>query len=346
MEDKMSAVRLGVFIFLGGVLLILIIFLIGNKEGMFASTFKVKAYYTDIQGLRKGATARLGGISIGSVSDINISAEHAGKVEVELRLSSDIRKFIREDSKADIETEGLVGNKVVVITMGTLAANEIKNGGVIQSIEPISFGAIIDETKGIMTYTKNVTSNLADIVQKVNQGEGSIGKLVNNDEFYQNANKLVVSADKSLSLITSRLDTLSYFITSLGNGVQYVVRDIDKVVVGVDTLVSNINQGKGLLGTLISKKSGYDTSIAKTLDNVVKMTEDAKLGASRFAEDMEALKRNWLFKGYFEQRGYYDKSEYEKQLDDYLNEINDRIKVLDQKISTLKKLEEKTDSQK
>ncbi len=342
MENKMSAFRLGLFVFLGSMLVIITIFLIGNKEGLFASTFKVQAYFNNIEGLRKGAAVRLSGINVGSVADIKISPDVSGKVVVVMRLSSDVKQFIREDSKASIENEGLVGNKVVVLKIGTVTAKEVEDGGTILSVEPLGFGAILEETQGIMNYTKDMTSNLADIIKKVNEGEGSIGKLINDDALYQNTNKLILSADKSLYSITSRLDTLGSFITTLGLGVKSVVKNVDNVVVDIDTVISNINQGKGLLGTLISEKNRYDTSITSVLNNLVQITEETKTGAARFAENMEALKRNWLFKSYFEQRGYYDKTEYEKQLDSYLNEINERIKILDQRISTLKKLESKT----
>jgi phospholipid/cholesterol/gamma-HCH transport system substrate-binding protein len=346
MNSKISALRLGIFIFLGSILLIVTVFLIGNKEGMFAPTFKVKVYFSNIEGLRNGAPVRLSGINVGSVSNIKIASDSAGKVEVTLRLSSDVKQFIRGDSKASIETEGLVGNKVVVLRMGTVSSKEVEDGGIVQGVEPLGFGAIIEETQGIMTYTKDMTSNLAEIIRKVNEGEGSIGKLINDDALYNNTNNLIVSADRSLSSIADRLDTLGSFITNLGLGVKSVVQNVDKVVIDIDTVISNINQGKGLLGTLISESSGYDSSISSVLINLVKITEETKLGAIRFAENMEALKRNWLFKSYFEQRGYYDKTEYEKQLDNYMNEVNERIKVLDQRISTLKKLENKVGTDK
>jgi len=108
MLKKLSGAKLGIFIFLGSALLILGIFVLGNKEALFKSTFTVKAYFQNVEGLRNGAPVRLSGVDVGAVKSIIIIGEKAGNVEVTLRLLSDVKKFIRKDTKAGIETEGLV----------------------------------------------------------------------------------------------------------------------------------------------------------------------------------------------------------------------------------------------
>lgn len=346
MENKSSAIRLGIFIFIGLVLIIITVFLIGNKESLFSSTFTVKAYFNSIEGLRKGASVRLSGINVGSVSDIKISSDTSGKVQVEMNLVSEISQFIKTDTKASIETEGLVGNKVVVLKVGSASAAAVQDGGTIQGVDPLGFAQIIEETKGTLEYTKEMTKNLAEIVGKVNRGEGSIGKLINADDLYNNTNQLIVSADKSLSSITTRLDSLANIVNALGFGVEKVVKNVDRVVIDIDTVVAKINRGEGLLGTLISGKSGLDTNLYNVLNNTIKITEDAKLGMARFSENMEALKRNWLFKSYFEQRGYYDKTDYENKVDKTLDAINSRLKILDDRIDLLKKAESKLKKEK
>ena len=82
-----------------------------------------------------------------------------------------------------------------------------------------------------------------------------------------------------------------------------------------------------------------DKGFANVLGDLVKITEHTKSGAEKFEENMEALKRNWLFKNYYEQRGYYNKTDYEKELDASISQINERIKMLDDRIETMKKLQ-------
>lgn len=341
MEKKMSTVRLGIFIFIGAVLLISAIMLIGNKESMFTPTFDVYTHFENIEGLRSGASVRLSGIGVGSVSEIKIDPNTAGKVIIKMRLNTDIQKFIKTDSKASIETEGLVGNKVVVIRVGSANSPEVKNGGFIQSIEPLGFAAIIAETQGIMAYTKEMTKNLSEIVAKVNEGEGSIGKLLNKDDLYLNSNRLIITADNSLRSISSKLDTLTYIINTMGSSAQSILVTADSVVVRVDDLLARIQRGEGLIGALTDDKSKITGQVTEVFQNLIKITEETKAGAEKFTENMEALKRNWLFKSYFEERGYYDKTDYEKKLDMYIEQINLRLFRLDEKINELKELEKK-----
>ncbi len=340
MAKNMSAFRLGIFVFIGLILIVLAIFLVGQKSSLFSSTFTVKAYFHDIQGLRSGATVRLSGIDVGSVSSVQIVNDTTGRVEVKMSLQTDIKRFIRTDTKAAIETEGLVGNKVVVLEIGSSSADEVKNGGVIQSKEPLSFSAIIEETQGIMQYTKKMTKNLSEIISRVNKGEGTIGKIFVDDELYNQAAHLTKTADRSLTSITNELNQVTDLFDRLGKGVEKVVGNINSVVIQMDSVITGVKQGKGVIGALLVDKSPYDSAFAETVSNVQKTAADARLAASRLAENMEALKHNWLFKSYFENRGYWDKAEYEDEISSKIKLLDEKIKTLDNRIEALKKLKE------
>jgi len=342
MSKKVSAVKIGVFVFLGIAVLVLAIFLIGDKQALFSSTFTVKAYFDDIQGLKNGASVRFGGIDVGSVSDVAILNDTSGRVEVTMDILTDIKRFIRTDTKATIETEGLVGNKVVILTMGSASADHVKDGGAIQSKEPIGFSAIIEETQGIMEYTKKMTKELAEITARVNRGEGTIGKIFVDEELYNKANRLTERADESLVAITKELDNVTELFDRLGKGIETVVSNVDNVVTEVDTLISGVREGKGVFGSLLVEGSKYDTLISTAVRNFSLTANDTRLAASRLAENMEALKHNWLFKSYFEDRGYWNKAEYEDELDSKLEELNGKIKILDERIEALKLLQDRT----
>lgn len=339
MANKTSNIRIGLFIIVGLTILVVTIFLLGEKSELFRSTFDVKAYFKDIQGLRSGSIVRLSGIDVGSVKRIQIVSDTTGRVEVTMKLISNIHRFIKTDTKASIETEGLVGNKVVVLKVGSSGADEVPNGGIIKAEEPLGFSAILVETQGIMQYTKEMTKNLAEIVGRVNRGEGSIGKLLKDEQLYNDAKQLTVSADQSLKNITEKVAGVTDLFAELGQGVKLVVGNVDSAVVRIDNILANIQKGKGLAGQMLVDGSKLDSSFTNTLVNVQKTSEDARLAASRLAENMEALKHNWLFKSYFENRGYWDKASYEDDLNSKIKELNEKIKALDDRILTIKKLE-------
>jgi phospholipid/cholesterol/gamma-HCH transport system substrate-binding protein len=257
----------------------------------------------------------LSGIDVGTVESVSIVDDTTGRVEVTLNLVEDIKRFIRTDTQAKIETEGLVGNKVVILEIGTSTADAVSEGGTIKSKEPVSISEIIEETQGIMRYTKEVTKDLSEIVARVNRGEGSIGKLLVDEELYTNATQLTRRADQSLQAITDEVNQLTQVFNRLGAGVETVVANV--VVDG----------------------SRFDSSFTQMVKNITKTSEDAQLAASRLAENMEALKHNWLFKSYFENRGYWDKAEYENEIDAKMEELNQKINMLDQRIETLRSLE-------
>lgn len=339
MDKTLANAKLGIFIFLGSTLLVLGIFLLGNKDQLFASTFTVKTYFENIEGLRNGASVRFGGIDVGAVKEIKIMDDASGRVEVAMRIKTEIKRFIRKNSVASIETEGLVGNKIVMITMGSESFEPISDGGIIQSKEPLGFAAVIEETQGILAFTKEMTKDLSEVMSKINRGEGTIGKILNDEELYNAATKLTKSADQSLTNLTDDLKDVLVLFDKLGSGVENVVTNVNKVVADIDSLMTGVQEGKGLMGSLLTDKGKEAESLNQILENLVQVTEESKLGASRLAENMEALKHNWLFKSYYENRGYWDKAEFEQQIDTKILELNSKIKLLDEKIGELKSLE-------
>lgn len=346
MAQGANNLRLGIFVFLGTVLVVVIVFLVGSKDSLFSDTYTISAYFKTIGGLRNGAPVRLSGITVGSVSTVKFTGDPSGKVEVQMKISEDAMKFLKTSTRATIESEGLVGNQVIVLQIVNDNSEPLKDKGTIIGVDPLGYGAIIDETKSTLENTKELTRAMAEIMQKVNEGDGTIGRLINDDDLYQSTIDLMKSAEKSLGAISTKLDTAALVINSMITGVESVVRNVDNIVGKVDQIVVDVNSGKGLLGQLIKDSSTVANQLGAVLSNVVSITEDTRLGTARFAENMEALKRNWLFKSYFEQRGYYDKPGYEKELDDYLKQINNRIRMLDERIETLKNLEKTTQPQK
>jgi len=340
MLKQLEGARLGIFIFLGTVLMVLAIFLLGSKEKLFTSTIEIKAYFSQIEGLKSGAPVRLSGYDIGSVSSVSFANDASAKVEVKMRIVNDLKHLIRIDSEASIETEGLVGKKIVAITPGSKDAAEVASGGVIRSKTPMNIAKIIEETESVMGYMKDLTKDFSEIFAKVNQGKGSIGKLVNDEQLYKSAVSVTQSADRSMNTITKRLDEISDIIVNTSSSLKSIVGNVDATIIDLRNLLSNIKNGEGVLGKLISDKKMAD-SVSSVVRNLVKISDQTRIATSSLAENMEALKHNWLFKNYFEERGYWNQSEYEKAIDLQLTELKKQQQIVDQKMKELKELEER-----
>jgi phospholipid/cholesterol/gamma-HCH transport system substrate-binding protein len=339
MFKHLEGARLGLFIFIGTVLLVFSIFFIGNKEKLFTRTIEIKAYFSQIEGLKVGAPVRLSGYDIGSVSGISFAQnDSTAKIEVKMRIDESLKQFIRIDSEASVETEGLVGKKIITITPGSPNQAEIYQGTTIKSKSPVNVTKIIEQTESVMSNLNELTHNFSGIFAKINQGEGSLGRLVHDDQLYNSAVNITQTGAKSLTTITNRMNDVSDLIINTTSSVKTVVANVDSAIYDIRGLLYKIDKGQGALGQLIADKSIAD-SIKSIINNFVKTSEQTKSATSSLAENMEALKHNWLFKGYFEDRGYWNKENYEKELDSKLNELKKQQDLLDKKMEELKELE-------
>ncbi|MGE5497115.1 MAG: hypothetical protein ACM3Q2_03555, partial [Syntrophothermus sp.] len=188
--------------------------------------------------------------------------------------------------------------------------------------------------------------DFSEIVNKINKGEGTVGKIVNDDELYNSATQLTKSADRSLNTITGRLDDISEVAIKATDDFHKIMGNLNGVIAKIDNIVDNVNQGKGLAGALVTDKGAYSDSLKNMLTNLLSTTEQIKNGAVRFSENMEALKHNWLFKSYFEERGYWDVSEYEKDINGKLAELKEKTRTLDDRIKELRNIENEVGSRK
>jgi phospholipid/cholesterol/gamma-HCH transport system substrate-binding protein len=118
-------IRLGIFISLGMAVFIVGIYFIGERQQMFRNTFRISGVFKDVSGLQPGNNVRLSGINVGTVEDISIVSDTS--IRVEIIVDENTRKFIKKDAVAGIGSEGLMGNKVIVLNPGTGGKKEIEN---------------------------------------------------------------------------------------------------------------------------------------------------------------------------------------------------------------------------
>jgi phospholipid/cholesterol/gamma-HCH transport system substrate-binding protein len=205
--------KIGLFTFVGIAVLAFIIFFIGNKRNLFSSTFGVYGNFKNVNGLNVGNNARFAGINVGVVSAITIINDTT--VRVDLTLNNTVKKFIKADCKLNIGSDGLVGDKLIVITPGGITSNtEIKDGGQLQSIPPFDADKLIAKLTGIVDNAGTLIQNLASITGKVNNGKGSLGKLLNDDKLANNLNATVNQAKTTMANVHKTSATLNEDLTA------------------------------------------------------------------------------------------------------------------------------------
>jgi phospholipid/cholesterol/gamma-HCH transport system substrate-binding protein len=189
------AFRLGLFIVIALLIFAGGVFWIGNKQFLFHSTYRLKAEFQNVAGLNGGAEVRVGGIHEGTVRQIQLPVRPNEKVRVLMDLAGGTRNVIKKDSVATIHSEGLVGDKFVEISFGSEQSPRVSDGDTIQGEPPLQISdllnktnEVLDSTKGAVENVNDTTNNLKSITTKIDQGQGTIGALINNKKIYQNVN--------------------------------------------------------------------------------------------------------------------------------------------------------------
>jgi phospholipid/cholesterol/gamma-HCH transport system substrate-binding protein len=201
-------IKIGLFVLVGLVVIFLGIFLIGSQKSMFNSTFSVYGVFKNVNGLMVGNNVRFAGINVGVVEGINIVSDSA--VRVDLTLNDNVKKFIKKDAKVSIGSDGLMGDKLVVISPGGTTSRDLVEGGdKLVAVNPLDVDKIINKLTRVADNAEELTSNLTDIVRDINQGKGSLGKLLKNDKIAQDLATTVSSAKTTISNANKTTVTLN-----------------------------------------------------------------------------------------------------------------------------------------
>ena len=219
-----STARLGAFVIVALIMFGGMVFLLGDKELLFSSTYKISAPFDNVAGLDEGAPVRAGGVRIGTVKRILLPHQPEGKLTVELQLDSSTREVIKKDSVATIETEGLLGAKYLAVTFGSVEAERVRDGDIIDSRPPVDYGDVakkagemlqtareaIDFSKIAIGNVNDASADLKSITGKIDTGQGTMGALVNDRAMYSNLNATVEQAKAGATSLQENMEALKH----------------------------------------------------------------------------------------------------------------------------------------
>jgi phospholipid/cholesterol/gamma-HCH transport system substrate-binding protein len=188
-------VRLGLFI-IGGVALFLVaLFILGKQKNLFNPVFNLTTQFRNVSGLEVGSNIRFAGITVGTVDNINIINDST--VQVDLLVNKSVQQFIKEDCQATIGSEGIIGDRILVITQGGFESHLVKNGQHIDSKEPVETDAIMASLQVTAENAEIITDQLAEIMIKVNSGRGTLGKLIQDSTIARNIDQTIINLKNS-----------------------------------------------------------------------------------------------------------------------------------------------------
>ncbi|MGO4917967.1 MlaD family protein [Maribacter spongiicola] len=311
-KTKLENLRLGIFVVLGTILLLFAAYLIGNRQNMFSKTFEITAVFKNATGLQNGNNVRFSGINVGTVNGINMINDTT--IQVRMVIQDNMRQHIKKNAIASIGTNGLVGSMLINIIPGLGTSSLISPGDELLSSNKIGTQDMMSTLSITNENAALLTADLLKISKTLTNGQGTLGRLLNDTLMANDLHKTLVNLKNTSHKANSTITHLNDIVGQLnfkesvadilfndtisGEKIKNVIQnlettssEIDEMSKNLNLIISEINHGQGAISYL-AKDSLFVNQLEKSMENIEQGTE-------RFNENMEALKHNFLTRGYF-----------------------------------------------
>jgi len=320
-KSNSQKIQLGIFVIIGTLVFLAAIYFIGNKQNMFGNTSHLKAVFVNVNGLQPGNNVRYAGIDIGTVKEIEMINDTT--ISVHMIIDNKIMEHIKKNAIATISSDGLVGNMIINIIPGKGMAEKVENGDTIQSYSRIGTDSMLETLNVTNENAAMLTADLLKITQEITQGNGTVGLLIRDtlmaqdlkatmsylrqtskgtSESVANLNKLITDLNRKDNVIGTLNDTV------VANRMKKIIinlekssNEIDKVVTNLNATITNVKEGKGAINYLSN-----DPKLVQKIDSTITNINKASI---KLNEDLEALKHNFLFRGYFKKQAKEQKKQ-------------------------------------
>jgi phospholipid/cholesterol/gamma-HCH transport system substrate-binding protein len=309
------AVIVGIFIIIGIAILIAGVFVVGGKRKTFTKTFSVTAIFDNVNGLQTGNNVWFSGVKVGIVKKIEIIKTE--QVEVVMNIEQKSQQFIHKDVKAKIASDGLIGNKIVVIYGGTGQGAVVQEGDMVQVEKPLSTDDMMNTLQENNKNLLSITTDFKLVSRRLAEGQGTVGKLLTDDDLIkqlqataatlQTASANIKTLTSNVSDYTAKLQTkgalandlvtdTSFFKTLQASAlqIQEASRNAKELTNNLKAVSYNLKDSSNVAGVLFNDKAAA-ANLKTTVENL-------QAGTKKFDEDMEALQHNFLFRGFFRKR--------------------------------------------
>ncbi len=285
-------VRLGLFVAAGFVLFGIAIFLIGRQKNLFNPVFSLSTTFYNVSGLQVGNNIRFSGINVGTVDNIKIINDTT--VLVNMLVQKDVQRFIKTDGMVQISSEGIIGDRVLVITQGSAETESVKGGQFLKSVEPIETDAIMASLQVTAENAEVITKELAMVMLKVNSGRGTLGRLIHDSIIAQNINSTISNFQNSSQKFDEMISLSKNDISKIMTSFRTTAGNAEVSTQQLEEIMVKLNTGSGTMSRLIN-----DSTTASNVDETIL---NLKTSTKSLDENLEALKHNFLFRGYFRKK--------------------------------------------
>jgi phospholipid/cholesterol/gamma-HCH transport system substrate-binding protein len=325
----------GLFVVLGTLILLAALYFIGKRQHIFSNNIQLYAVFQNVNGLQLGNNVRYSGINVGTV--INIEMVNNRKIVVEMMIEENTATFIKKDAMASIGSDGLVGSMVINIIPGKKNLQTVISTDTITSYSKISADDMLSTLSITNENAALLTADLLQITGKILEGEGALGALINDSLMTQDIRATLVNLKQTTYGANRLVGSLNYKFSKIDmeeSAVGILLNDtivgnqIRNVFLQLESSSSNISEATKMLNSMVSEMNTAESAfnyltknetLPKTIDSTMLEIKEA---SQKLNENMEALKHNFFFRGYFKKQARIEKRNKKIKEDNEDNEDN------------------------
>jgi len=312
--NGLKALLTGIFVIAGIAILLALVFIIGGKDKTFEKNLTVNAIFNDVGGLAKGSNVWYSGVKVGIVKKVSF-AEHG--VLVSFSIDEDVHSKIRKDTRVKLGSDGLIGNKIVVLYGGTTSSPVVEQGTTLQVENGIGTEEMMATLQSNNKNLLDITNDLKTVSKGLAEGKGTIGKLLNDPTINNTLQAAMTSlrrAGSNAQVLTANLSDFSkklnndgYLLNDLAtdttimaslrrtsNQLNEVAATANVMMHNLNTATARLNDEKGPMGVLLND--------ADAAANMQLILANLQAGTKKLDENMEALQHNIFLRGFFKKR--------------------------------------------
>jgi phospholipid/cholesterol/gamma-HCH transport system substrate-binding protein len=322
MDSNKRMITVGIFVALGILIFVVAVLTLGGQKKTFEQKSTLRAIFKDVNGLQPGNNVWFSGVKVGTIKKISFTPD--AMVEVVMSIQSKTMQYVKRDSKAKISSEGLIGNKIVVILPGSTTAPAVPEDAVLVTDSGLSSDEMMATLQQNNNNLLGITGNIKTITDRLMNGQGSAGKILSDDELANQLQAAINSfriASAQVQKITSDVANYTAQLQSEGSLTNNLVHDtvvfnrlkatameihqasatikessnsIQRITANIENVSRRLDSTGSPVGVLLNDEEA-GRNLKMTLDNL-------QMGSKKLDEDLEAVQHNFLFRGFFKKK--------------------------------------------
>jgi phospholipid/cholesterol/gamma-HCH transport system substrate-binding protein len=313
--ENRKAIIVGIFLALGLIIFIVGVLTLGSAQKTFNKSIHITAVFDDVAGLKKGNNVWFSGVKVGTISDVHFTGP--SQVDVKMSIDEASQPYIHHDAGVKIGSDGLIGNKIIVIEGGSPHAPIVQDGDVLQAEKVASTDDMLKTLQQNNVNLLSITKDFRELSHKILQGKGTVGALLADSTMgiqLKNTMKNLEATSQSAARMAVQLDNFGKKIDTKGgladklltdtvtfNKIQGAIAQLQKTVNSASELTQNLNIASkkltttdNALGVLLNDPKGAE-QVRTSLNNL-------QQSSIKLNDDLEAAQHNFLLKGFFKKK--------------------------------------------